>query len=86
MILIDDDQSSIIGFMREPGPPAPAPATLRDALGRAPVMAEVGDAIFDAVRTLADPDARPLEPDDALARDAALVAARYRDETWTWRR
>jgi len=85
-ILIDDDQSSILHLMREPGPPTPAPATLRDALGRAPVMAEVGDALFDAVCALADPDARPLEPDDELALDAARIAARYRDDAWTWRR
>jgi lipoate-protein ligase A len=85
-ILVDDDQSSIAGIMREPGPPTPAPATLRDALGRAPVMAEVGDALFDAVRALADPDARPLELDDALVQDAARVAVRYRDDAWTWRR
>src|SRR5829696_3708029 len=85
-ILIDDDQSSILHLMREPGPPTPAPATLRDALGRAPVMAEVGDALFDAVCGLADPDARPLEPDDELALDAARIAARYRDDAWTWRR
>ena len=85
-ILVDDDQSSIVDLMREPGAPTPAPATLRDALGRAPVMAEVGAALFNAVRALADPDARPLEPENDLARDAALIAERYRDETWTWRR
>jgi hypothetical protein len=49
-------------------------------------MAEVSDALFDAVCVLADPDARPLDSDDELARDAALIAARYRDDTWTWRR
>ena len=32
------------------------PATLRDALGRAPVMSEVSDALFRAVRELADPE------------------------------
>jgi hypothetical protein len=72
--------------MREPGPPTPAPATLRDALGRAPVLAEVGEALFDAVRALADPEARPLDPDDALLRDARELEARYRDDAWTWRR
>jgi lipoate-protein ligase A len=85
-ILIDDDQSSIAGLMREPGPATPAPATLRDAMGRAPVMAEVADALHDAVRTLADPDALPLEVDDELAQDAARIAAHSRDDAWTWRR
>jgi hypothetical protein len=59
---------------------------LRDALGRAPVLAEVADALFGAVRSLADPDARDLLVDDALARDASIAAARYRDDAWTWRR
>ena len=85
-ILVDDDQSSIAGLMREPVPPTPAPATLRDALGRAPVMAEVGEALFDAVRTLADPDASPLGADDELDEEADRLAAHYRDDAWTWRR
>jgi lipoyl(octanoyl) transferase len=85
-ILVDDDQSSIAGFMRETAAPTPPPATLRDALGRAPVMAEVGDALFRAVRELADPDATPIEIDDDLARDMNAFAERYRDDAWTWRR
>ena len=85
-ILIDDDQSSIAEFLRERVLPPPPPATLRDALGRAPVMAEVGDALFRAVRTLADPYATRLETDDDLARDMTGLAERYRDDAWTWRR
>ena len=85
-ILVDDDQSSIAGFLREAAAATPPPATLRDALGRAPVMAEVGDALFRAVRDLADPDATALEFDDALTRDTTDVAERYRDDAWTWRR
>ncbi len=85
-ILVDNDQSSIAGFLRESVAATPPPATLRDALGRAPVMAEVGDALFRAVRELADPDATPLEIDDALTRDMTDVAERYRDDAWTWRR
>jgi lipoate-protein ligase A len=85
-ILVDDDQSSIAGLLREPAAPTPPPATLRDALGRAPVMSEVCDALFRAVRELADPDAAPLHLDDDLARDAARIAEHYRDDAWTWRR
>jgi lipoate-protein ligase A len=85
-ILIDDDQSSIASLMREAiSPPAP-PATLRDALGRAPVMREVADALFVALRALLDPAARVLDPDDELRRDAERIAAHYRDDAWTWRR
>jgi lipoyl(octanoyl) transferase len=85
-ILVDDDQSSIVSLMREPMAAPPAPATLRDALGRAPVMAEVADSLFGAVRALADPDARPLDVDDELSREMNDIAARYRDDAWTWRR
>jgi lipoyl(octanoyl) transferase len=85
-ILLDDDQSSIPGLMREPGDDAPPPATLRDALGRAPVMREVADALFTAVRAHADSHASILEPDDELRRDTERIAAHYRDDAWTWRR
>jgi lipoyl(octanoyl) transferase len=85
-ILVDDDQSSIAGLLREPAPPTPPPATLRDALGRAPVITEVSDALFRAVCELVDPDAAPLEIDDELAHHATDIAERYRDDAWTWRR
>ena len=85
-ILVDDDQSSIAGLLCEPVVPTPPPATLRDALGRAPVMSEVSDALFRAVRELADPEAAPLEIDEDLARHAADIAEHYRDDAWTWRR
>ena len=85
-ILLEDDQSSIPALMRDPIEPPTRPATLRDALGLAPVMAEVGDALSDAVRALADPFARELEIDDDLAREAEWLAEHYRDDAWTWRR
>lgn len=85
-ILVDDDQSSIADLLREPVIQSPPPATLRDALGRAPVMSEVSDALFRAVRELADAEAAPLEVDGEVARDAADIAERYRDDAWTWRR
>jgi lipoyl(octanoyl) transferase len=84
-ILLDDDQSAIPSLMRSPSEPPP-PATLRDALGRVPVIPEVSGALFSAVRALADPDARSLEPDAELLREAEHNAARYRDDAWTWRR
>jgi lipoate-protein ligase A len=87
-ILVDDDQTSIPSLMREP--PAVTlsgrPATLRDALGRAPVLHEVAEALFAAVRALLDPHARPLVPEAALTHDAEELAPRFRDDAWTWRR
>jgi lipoate-protein ligase A len=84
-ILLDDDQSSIPALMHEPIPSSP-PATLRDALGRAPVMAEVADALFSAVRDSVDREASELQLDDELRRDTEYFAAHYRDDAWTWRR
>jgi lipoate-protein ligase A len=84
--LVDAELSSIADLLHEPVMSALPPATLRDALGRAPVMSEVSDLLFQAVRELADPEAAPLEMDDDLARDAATIAERYRDDAWTWRR
>jgi lipoate-protein ligase A len=86
-ILVDDDQSRIAELMRvPPEAPPPAPATLRDAMGRAPVNGEVADALFDAVRALADPSATSLAPDDELRRSASSFVDHYRDDDWTWRR
>jgi lipoyl(octanoyl) transferase len=84
-ILLDDDQSSLPELMHEPIA-APPPATLRDALGRAPVMAEVADALFEAVHDSVDSDASPLDPDDDLLRHADHITQHYRDDAWTWRR
>jgi lipoate-protein ligase A len=85
-ILVDDDQASIPSLMREPVALPSRPATLRDALGRAPVLHEVADALFAAVRAHLDPGALPLERDAALAQDAERLTTRFRDDTWTWRR
>ncbi len=85
-ILVDDDQGSIPSLMREPVSVATSSATLRDAMGRAPVLPEVAEALFAAVRTHVDPHALPLEHDDELTHDAERLANRFRDESWTWRR
>jgi lipoyl(octanoyl) transferase len=85
-ILVDDDQASIPSLMREPVPLSSRPATLRDALGRAPVLHEVAETLFAAVRTQLDPRALPLEHEQVLMQDAERLATRFRDDTWTWRR
>jgi lipoate-protein ligase A len=85
-ILVDDDQGMIPDLMRDPAPLPPSAATLRAALERTPSVAEVAGALFGAARTHADPDASPLGADEALEREAADLAVRYRDDAWTWRR
>lgn len=92
-ILVDDDQRELAALGaagRAAGAgdvtPMPAPATLRAALGRAPSLEEVADALHQAVRALEDPCATVLLV-DATLRDAARARlARYEDVAWTWRR
>src|SRR4051812_27223739 len=67
-ILVDDDQASIPSLMREPVALTGRPATLRDALGRAPVLSEVAEALFAAVRVHLDPDALPLDREATLTQ------------------
>ncbi|MEP6551091.1 MAG: hypothetical protein ABJB95_07900, partial [Gemmatimonadales bacterium] len=87
-ILVDDDQSSLPSLAsaaQSAGESIARPATLRALLGRAPDAGEVAFAMFEAVRSLEDPDAKEL--DEAEIRDAALERVpQFLDEDWTWRR
>lgn len=85
-ILVDDDQALIARLCREPLPPMPAPATLREALGRAPAAGELAEALLDSLRRLEDPEAARWTGDHALWADAAQARERYLDDAWTWRR
>lgn len=85
-ILVDDDQMQLASLMTRSTPPMPRPATLRDALGRAPTGDEVAGALFDAVRSLEDPLASELEPDPSLHEHTRALRCRYLDAAWTWRR
>ena len=70
--------------VRAPDPPPPA-ATLRDLLGTAPSLADVGHAIFCAVKA-DDPNATPLEIDQPLLAAQSRLARHFADPAWTWRR
>jgi lipoate-protein ligase A len=85
-ILVHDDQASLSDLMHDRGDPAPAAASLAALLGREPPIQEVAEALFDAVRRLADPLSTMLATDSTLDRDAVRLAARYHDPAWTWRR
>jgi lipoate-protein ligase A len=85
-ILIEDDQMQISGFLIDDAPPIPRPATLREILGRSPHQSDVADALFAAVRSLEDPDARCLDNPDAILHRANARVAHYLDDCWTWRR
>ena len=84
-ILVADDQSLLPSLASVPIPIVPPPATLTDLLGRAPDLAEVAEALFAAVREHVREAVR-VEPGDLRLEGLELVAKRYRDESWTWRR
>lgn len=87
-ILVDDDQSFLPSLASGAGSGSESiarPATLHALLGRAPDASEVALAMFEAVRSLEDPDAKELG--EAEIRDAALERVpQFLDEGWTWRR
>ena len=85
-ILIDDDQATLAALASEATAPGPVPATLREAMGRAPTPTEFADALADAAAAAfgAMPDALPAESPEA--QPEAALARLYRDDSWTWRR
>lgn len=85
-ILVDDDQMQLSSLMIQPGPPIPKAATLRDALGRTPSESAVAEALFRAVRSSEDSEARELEVDAYILGCAKRLEQRYLDDSWTWRR
>lgn len=85
-ILVEDDQSAVTGLLRRPATTPPPPATLHEALGRVPEVAEVAAALFEAVRRLEDAGATSLSPDEIPRSRAETLRARYDDHRWTWRR
>ena len=85
-ILIDDDQplvSAIAGHAVATPHPA---ATLTAALGRAPSVDDVTDALFTSVRSLECPCATDLTMDSTVEQAMHRALDRYRDDEWTWRR
>ena len=86
-ILIDDDQSMIrlFSFSSDEHDAIPVPATLRDALGRAPDPSEIAAVMFDSVRNLEDPAAKFLDESEVSAAILREVP-HFENELWTWRR
>ena len=84
-ILIEDDQSTVASLAARPIPAAVPAATLRDALGRAPSITDVVDALFAAVRHTEDSSANNLN-DESLTTETASALKQYADDEWTWRR
>jgi len=85
-ILLEDDQSDLAALTTGAHRDIPAPATLREAMGRVPSSSEVAAALEMSVRALEDLHVTPLAVDDALRARAVALVVRYLDEGWTWRR
>ena len=85
-ILIEDDQAVIARVSLIPPESDAAPAaTLSAALGRAPDVAEVAEALFAAVIWSEDAGARRLNESE-VGDYTGRHLEKYRSEWWTWRR
>lgn len=85
-ILIDDDQHLIAELSISPLPAeAAAAATLANAMGRVPSVADVATALFTSVMLLEDAGATRLN-ENSIEPFTATHIEKYRSEWWTWRR
>jgi lipoate-protein ligase A len=85
-ILIDDDQPIANELLVMPGPPPPPAATLRQVLGRPPVLEEFEEALAQAINGCASAAVERVVVDDALRAAVIARRAHYRSHCWTWRR
>lgn len=88
-ILVDDDQSALSLFAAvgsaESRQSMPRPATLHALLGRSPSVADVASVMFEAVRSLEDPDATQMAEEEIRGETMRHIP-HFLDEGWTWRR
>jgi lipoate-protein ligase A len=85
-ILLADDQRLLAELTTEPARVIPSPATLTDLLGHAPTAADAMEALTNAVRSLEDPAATPIDIDAKMRARAEGLVVPYSDDAWTWRR
>jgi lipoate-protein ligase A len=86
-ILVDDDQPLVSSLAERAIPVAPAPATLREILGRAAEPSELAEAFASAMRELDGESPTPLPLDDAaLERSLPASRAHMASEAWIWSR
>lgn len=85
-ILLDNDQQRLTSFASTTADDVPEPATLRQALGRAPSTAEFALAWDDALTLATGERPRPLDAAAPDAQPLPLLLRLYHDPDWTWRR
>ena len=84
-ILVHDDQALINRLLRHPLPEVQAAATLSEALGFAPVIADVAESLRNALEKRTGRPPASFDADLVVAETAALRTT-YGDPSWTWRR
>lgn len=84
-ILVDDDQPLASALLRSPVATPPAPATLRQLMGRAPTREEFAAAISDELVQSEHASPEPMALDPELLSAAGALTAHYRSDGWTWR-
>ena len=85
-ILVADDQDLIARLMTAAGGPTPRAATLQDALGRAPALAEAAAALRAALQDATGTTAADFRAEPVLLGEVSRLSEGYRDDAWTWRR
>lgn len=85
-ILVDDDQTLARELLVESTGAPPAPATLRQLLGRGPDVAEFAMALAAAVAGEEHVTSDVARFDQDLRSAALALLDRYRSDDWTWRR
>jgi lipoate-protein ligase A len=85
-ILIEDDQTLLSTLALGDSPVVPAPATLAQALGRAPSVDDIALALRESIEVLEGVRPTELEIDAALRARVSELVVRYLDNAWTWRR
>lgn len=84
-ILVRDDQAMIPRLMREPPEAPPVAATLAEALGWEPTLADLAGPLRGALEHRTGAAPRPFDVEEIRA-DMADLARAYGDDGWTWRR
>jgi lipoate-protein ligase A len=84
-ILIENDQALIAELSLDPPGEVPPAATLAAALGRAPEIREVAEAMFAALGEIETGPVVPIDESE-IGEYTSRHIAHYENELWTWRR
>ncbi|MBA2688472.1 MAG: hypothetical protein H0U64_10260 [Gemmatimonadaceae bacterium] len=85
-ILVENDQHLLRAMSLDGSPEEfSAPATLTELVSEPITASQMANVLFDAVRTLEDQDASPMDESD-IRTEALAHREHFTDPLWTWRR